>query len=113
MGSVVCVSVEVILAVWPGYALLKIITTSSKSKGGRHFITKGGARGSGIVLKGKVCSALVLALLLAQPATAATYPVNVPYGRSWPLSVVVDSARGLAYVDATSGEYPPRASPSE
>ncbi len=59
------------------------------------------------MLKAKVYSTLFLALLLAQPVMAATYPINVAYGRSWPLSVVVDSARGLAYVDATSGEYPP------
>jgi DNA-binding beta-propeller fold protein YncE len=50
---------------------------------------------------------LLLALLLAQPAEAASYPITLAFGRSWPLSVVVDSLRGLAYVDATSGDYPP------
>jgi DNA-binding beta-propeller fold protein YncE len=50
---------------------------------------------------------LLLGLLLAQPVTAVSYPVTIPYGRSWPLSVVVDSSRGLAYVDGMSGIYPP------
>jgi DNA-binding beta-propeller fold protein YncE len=50
---------------------------------------------------------VVLALLLAQPGVALAYPTTITYGRSWPLSVVVDSARGLVYVDGTSGEYPP------
>jgi DNA-binding beta-propeller fold protein YncE len=50
---------------------------------------------------------LLLVLLMAQPATAATYPLTIPYGRSWPLSIVVDSERGFAYVDGSSGIYPP------
>ena len=50
---------------------------------------------------------LLLVLLMAQPASAATYPLTIPYGRSWPLSVVVDSERGFAYVDGSSGIYPP------
>ncbi len=50
---------------------------------------------------------LFLGLLLAQPATAVSYPITIQYGRSWPLSVVVDSSRGFAYVDGMSGIYPP------
>ncbi len=50
---------------------------------------------------------LVLALLLVQPAAASSYPITISYGRSWPLSIVADSTRGLVYVDASSGEYPP------
>jgi DNA-binding beta-propeller fold protein YncE len=50
---------------------------------------------------------LVIAFLLAQPATATSYPITVAYGRSWPLSMVVDPSRGLLYVDGTSGINPP------
>lgn len=50
---------------------------------------------------------VVLALILSHSAAAATYPISISYGRSWPLSVAVDSARGLVYVDSTSGENPP------
>jgi len=50
---------------------------------------------------------VILALLLSQSASAASYPITISYGRSWPLSIVVDSARGLIYVDSTSGENPP------
>jgi len=50
---------------------------------------------------------ILLAILVAQPAEAATYPITVGFGRSWPLSIVVDSSRGLAYADATSGIEPP------
>ena len=49
----------------------------------------------------------MLSLLLCQSAAAASYPVTILYGRSWPLSIAVDSARGLVYVDSTSGENPP------
>ncbi len=58
-------------------------------------------------MNAKLVALMFLALLAAQPASAATYPITIQYGRSWPLSVVVDSARGVAYVDGTSGEYPP------
>lgn len=50
---------------------------------------------------------LLASLLLAQPASAVSYPLTIPFDRSWPMSVVVDSARGLVYLDAVSGEYPP------
>jgi hypothetical protein len=50
---------------------------------------------------------VILALLLSQSAAAASYPITIPYGRSWPFSIAVDSARGLVYVDSTSGENPP------
>lgn len=50
---------------------------------------------------------LALALLATQSLQAQSYPLAIQYGRSWPLSVVVDGQRGLVYVDATSGIYPP------
>jgi len=50
---------------------------------------------------------LLVVLFLAQSASASTYPLTITPGRSWPMSVVADSARGLVYFDATSGEYPP------
>jgi len=55
----------------------------------------------------KALPLLLVGLLLAQASYAATYPLNITPGRSWPLSVVADSSRGLIYFDATSGEYPP------
>jgi DNA-binding beta-propeller fold protein YncE len=55
----------------------------------------------------RLLTLLILLLLMAQPAESASYPIAITYGRSWPLSIVVDSKRGLAYVDATSGENPP------
>ena len=58
-------------------------------------------------MKTKLLSLVVVILFLAQPVGASTYPLTITPGRSWPLSVVVDSARGLVYFDATSGEYPP------
>ena len=48
-----------------------------------------------------------IALLAVQSAGAATYPMTIPFGRSWPYSIAVDSARGIAYFDASSGDYPP------
>ncbi|HYA56015.1 MAG TPA: hypothetical protein VED22_04365 [Nitrososphaerales archaeon] len=61
---------------------------------------------------GKLVNTKALALLLAilfivQPASASTYPLTITPGRSWPMFIVVDSARGLVYFDTTSGEYPP------
>lgn len=50
---------------------------------------------------------VMLALLLSQSAAAASYPITISYGRSWPLSIEIDAARGLIYVDSTSGENPP------
>jgi DNA-binding beta-propeller fold protein YncE len=55
----------------------------------------------------KLASLVLLALFVSQPVEAASYPVTITYGRSWPLSVVADSSRGLVYVDGTSGDYPP------
>jgi DNA-binding beta-propeller fold protein YncE len=55
----------------------------------------------------KILTLLVILLLMAQPAESASYPITITFGRSWPLSIVIDSARGVAYVDATSGEFPP------
>jgi len=52
-------------------------------------------------------SILFLTLLLFQPAAVVSYPVTILYGRSWPISIVVDAKRGFAYVDGTSGIYPP------
>lgn len=58
-------------------------------------------------MKKRALSVVILALLVVQPLAAASYPVTIPFGRSWPYSIVVDSARGLAYFDASSGDYPP------
>ena len=52
-------------------------------------------------------SFLLLIILIAQPASASAYPLTITPGRSWPMSVVVDSSRGLVYFDAVSGENPP------
>lgn len=47
-------------------------------------------------------------LLLSLPAIyAQSNSVTIDYGRSWPRSIVVDTANGLAYVDGMSGIYPP------
>jgi DNA-binding beta-propeller fold protein YncE len=56
--------------------------------------------------KGVVCI-VIMALFAVQSAAAATYPITIPFGRSWPYSIVVDSSRGLVYFDAASGDYPP------
>ena len=66
-----------------------------------NTLSQGQVKGSPLV------SILFLALLLFQPAAAASYPVTIPYGRSWPISIVVDAKRGFAYVDGMSGIYPP------
>jgi len=58
-------------------------------------------------MKTKSLALLLAILFLVQPANAITYPLTITPGRSWPMSIVVDSARGLVYFDATSGEYPP------
>ena len=58
-------------------------------------------------MKKAASSVIILALLLSQPAVAASYPITISYGRSWPLSIAIDSARGLVFVDSTSGENPP------
>jgi len=58
-------------------------------------------------VKSKALSLFLVILFLAQPANASTYPLTITPGRSWPMSIVADSARGLVYFDATSGEYPP------
>jgi DNA-binding beta-propeller fold protein YncE len=55
----------------------------------------------------KALSLLVVFLFLAQASSAAVYPLSITPGRSWPMSVAVDSSRGLVYFDAASGEYPP------
>ncbi len=55
----------------------------------------------------KLLSLLIVGLLLSQASYSATYPLTIAPGRSWPLSVVADSSRGLIYFDATSGLYPP------
>lgn len=58
-------------------------------------------------MKTKALSLFIVILFLAQSAGASSYPMTITPGRSWPMSVVVDSVRGLVYFDATSGEYPP------
>jgi DNA-binding beta-propeller fold protein YncE len=60
-----------------------------------------------ILVYGKAISLLLIGLLISQASYAASYPLTITPGRSWPLSVVADSSRGLVYFDATSGEYPP------
>jgi len=57
-------------------------------------------------LRKKLVLFLLLSLLVAQPAEATTYPLTFAFGRSWPLYMTVDSARGLAYADGTSGINP-------
>jgi DNA-binding beta-propeller fold protein YncE len=49
----------------------------------------------------------VLTLLCSPASSAQAGPVTIDYGRSWSRSIVIDSARGVAYVDGVSGEYPP------
>ena len=58
-------------------------------------------------MKKALLAVAVLLLLTSQSAGGASYPISISYGRSWPLSIAVDSARGLVYVDSTSGENPP------
>jgi DNA-binding beta-propeller fold protein YncE len=49
----------------------------------------------------------VLTLLCSPASSAQAGPVTIDYGRSWSRSIVIDSVRGVAYVDGVSGEYPP------
>jgi len=58
-------------------------------------------------VKTKAVALLLVVLFLAMPANASTYPLTITPGRSWPMSVVVDSDRGLLYFDAVSGDNPP------
>jgi len=53
-----------------------------------------------------IVAVVVIAMLSNEPTAALSAPLTIPYGRSWPLSIVVDSSRGLAYVDGASGIYP-------
>ncbi len=47
-------------------------------------------------------------LLSSSAATAAEgIVITIDYGRSWPRSLLADSARGVVYVDGMSGIYPP------
>jgi DNA-binding beta-propeller fold protein YncE len=51
---------------------------------------------------------IAIAILAAAPvAQSGASIVNIPYGRSWPRSIIVDPGRQLIYVDGVSGEYPP------
>jgi DNA-binding beta-propeller fold protein YncE len=52
-------------------------------------------------------SLTVIMLLCSQESNAQTGPVTIDYGRSWPRSIVIDSARGVAYIDGMAGTYPP------
>ena len=58
-------------------------------------------------MKTKALALLLVTVMIAQSASASTYPLTITPGRSWPMFVVIDSSRGLVYFDATSGEYPP------
>lgn len=57
----------------------------------------------------KLESTAIIALLLLSPlaTSLALGGTTIDYGRSWPRSIVVDSSRGLVYIDAMSGIYPP------
>lgn len=56
----------------------------------------------------KVGAVTAIALLFALPMLqAGAGVVNIAYGRSWPLSIAIDSGRQLVYVDGESGIYPP------
>ena len=46
-------------------------------------------------------------LLCSQASSAQAGPVAINYGRSWPRSIVIDSLRGVAYIDGMAGTYPP------
>ena len=64
-------------------------------------------RKKGNWVKTKAFSVLLVILFLGQPASASTYPLTITPGRSWPMYIVADSARGLVYFDTISGESPP------
>ncbi len=57
----------------------------------------------------KSAAALFLIILLASVPSTFAQPggLGIGYGRSWPRSMAVDSARGVLYVDGMSGIYPP------
>ena len=57
-------------------------------------------------MKTRAITLVLVILFLTQAASASTYPLTITPGRSWPMAVVVDSARGLVYFDAVSGESP-------
>ena len=91
--------------------MLKIITFPIRVLGGSCTKRKGydqekRPKSDVGVLRKKFVLLLLLALLIAQPAEATTYPITFAFGRSWPLYLTVDSARGLAYADGTSGINP-------
>ena len=58
---------------------------------------------------GAIAVALVVILLLAAYETTPHPQVadNIPVGRSWPRSIVINPGSDLIYVDAVSGFYPP------
>ena len=58
-------------------------------------------------MKALWASLTILALLCLPASYAQSGPVTIVYGRSWPRSIVIDSARGVAYIDGMSGDYPP------
>ena len=64
-------------------------------------------QGQGKTMERKALMFVALGLLVIQQLAVVSYPVTIPFGRSWPLAVAVDSSRGLAYFDASSGDYPP------
>jgi len=51
--------------------------------------------------------AIIVLVVLAPPPQAEPVVLSIAYGRSWPQSIVVDSARHLVYIDGLSGLYPP------
>jgi DNA-binding beta-propeller fold protein YncE len=53
-------------------------------------------------------ASVAVAILLFTPVLqSGSNVVNIAYGRSWPRSIIIDSARQLVFVDGVSGEYPP------
>ena len=74
--------------------------------GGGHFSMQLPCRRR-IRLRQGVLPLILITLLTVPSAGAATYPITIPFGRSWPYSIVIDSSRGIAFFDASSGDYPP------
>jgi len=50
---------------------------------------------------------VILLLVTYETSTQSQVLVNIPVGRSWPRSIVIDPSSDLIYVDALSGFYPP------
>jgi hypothetical protein len=62
---------------------------------------------NGAALKPAKGTFVLLLILSLSASNAQSAPITIDYGRSWPRSMVVDSSRGLVYIDGMSGIYPP------